>query len=225
MKITYNGHSCFTLDGKNGSVIIDPFLNGNPLARIKPAEVKVSAVLVSHGHGDHLGDAIEISRSNKAPIISTFELVNYCNEKGASTGHPLHIGGSNKFPFGRVKLTMALHGSTTNDGTAVGNPCGFVIEMDEKTIYHAGDTGIFSDMTLIGEINAIDLALLPIGDNFTMGIEDAARAARMLKAKRVVPMHYNTFDIIRQNPEEFKRALDGSGIDVTILAPGASLEL
>lgn len=224
MKATYNGHSCFTLDGKNGSVIIDPFLNGNPLARIKPGDVKVAAVLVSHGHGDHMGDAVEISIKNKAPIISTFELVNYCTEKGA-TGHPLHIGGSNRFPFGRVKLTMALHGSTTNDGVTVGNPCGFIVEMDGKTVYHAGDTGLFSDMALIGEINSIDLALLPIGDNFTMGVEDAARAARMLKTKRAVPMHYNTFDIIKQNPEEFRRALLGSGIDVTILAPGEGFEL
>jgi L-ascorbate metabolism protein UlaG (beta-lactamase superfamily) len=120
---------------------------------------------------------------------------------------------------------MALHGSTTNDGVTVGNPCGFIVEMDGKTVYHAGDTGLFSDMALIGEINSIDLALLPIGDNFTMGVEDAARAARMLKTKRAVPMHYNTFDIIKQNPEEFRRALLGSGIDVTILAPGEGFEL
>ncbi|MEE8574936.1 MAG: metal-dependent hydrolase [Thermodesulfobacteriota bacterium] len=224
MKVTFNGHSCFTLSSSAGSVIIDPFLNGNPKASITPAEVKVDAVLVTHGHPDHLGDAVEISKACNAPIIATFELVNYCGEKGAE-GHPLHIGGGHDFAFGRVKLTIAHHGSTTGEGTTVGNPCGMLVTIDGKTVYHAGDTGLFSDMALIGEMNSIDLALLPIGDNFTMDIEDAAVAAKMLKAKRAVPMHYNTFDLIEQDPEEFKQALADSMVEVVVLNPGESTEI
>lgn len=223
MKLTYHGHSCFTVESGTKIVIIDPFLNGNPTADITPADVKVDAVLVTHGHADHIGDAVEISKACNAPVIGPFELVNYCMAKGA-TGHPMHIGGGFNFPFGRVKLTIAHHGSTTEIG-AVGNPCGFLLTMDGKTVYHAGDTGLFSDMALIGETNAIDCALLPIGDNFTMGIEDAARAVGFLKPRLAVPMHYNTFDVIRQDPEEFRKALKGKAVKVGILRPGESIEV
>ncbi len=223
MKLTYQGHSCFTIEGKSGKIIIDPFLKGNPTAKIKPEDVKVDAILVTHGHSDHLGDAVEISQRNKAPVIGPFELVQYCISKGA-TGHPMHIGGSHTFPFGRVKLTIAHHGSTTEIG-AVGNPCGFLVTVEGKTIYHAGDTGFFSDMKLIGETSSIDCALLPIGDNFTMGVEDAVRAVGFLKPKTVIPMHYNTFDLIKQDPEGFKKGLAGEPVTVRILKPGESLSL
>ncbi|MBI4949569.1 MAG: metal-dependent hydrolase [Deltaproteobacteria bacterium] len=223
MKLTYQGHSCFIVEGKGQSVIIDPFLNGNPLAKITPKEVKVNAVLVTHGHGDHLGDAVEISKKNNAPVIGTFELVNYCLARGA-TGHAMHIGGGHDFQFGRVKLTIAHHGSST-DTAATGNPCGFLVTIDGKTVYHAGDTGLFSDMVLIGETNSIDCALVPIGDNFTMGVDDAVRAIGMLKPKIAVPMHYNTFDIIKQDPEAFRRGLAGKPVRVEVLKPGESLEL
>lgn len=223
MKLTFVGHSCFIAEAGGQSIIIDPFLNGNPMAKIKPDDVKVNAVIVTHGHGDHIGDAVEISKKNNAPVIGAFELVNYCTAKGA-TGHPMHIGGSHNFPFGKVKLTIAHHGSTTDTG-AVGNPVGFIINMGGKTIYHAGDTGLFSDMSLIGEINSIDCALLPIGDNFTMGIEDAIRAVGMLKPKMAIPMHYNTFDIIKQDPEAFRKGLEGKPVQVKILKPGESCEI
>lgn len=223
MRITWQGHSCFIVEAEGKSIIIDPFLKGNPTAKIDPSQVSVNAVLVTHGHGDHLGDAVEISKKNNAPIIGTFELVNYCTAKGAS-GHPMHIGGSHQFPFGKVKLTIAHHGSSFDTG-ALGNPCGFVVSMGGKSIYHAGDTGLFTDMTLIGETNRLDVALLPIGDNFTMGIEDAARAVGFLKPRMVVPMHFNTFDLIRQDPEAFRKLVSKELAEVRIMKPGESIEL
>ncbi len=220
MKLTYQGHSCFIFDEGGHSVIIDPFLTDNPFAKIKPGDVKVEAVLVTHGHFDHLGDSIEISKKNKAPVIAPFELVNYCIERG-TTGHPMHIGGSYNFPFGRVKLTIAFHGSTTDTG-AVGNPCGMLVTMGSKSVYHAGDTALFSDMALIGPV---DCALVPIGDNFTMGIEDAVKAVDFIKPRLAIPMHYNTFDVIKQDPEEFRKALAGSPTEVKIVNPGQTVEV
>ncbi|HHL40491.1 MAG TPA: metal-dependent hydrolase [Deltaproteobacteria bacterium] len=223
MKITFCGHSCFIIEGSSASVVIDPFLTGNPQAAVRAEDVKVDAVLVTHGHADHLGDAVDIAKRNNARIIAPFELVNYCIEKGAE-GHPMHIGGGFDFPFGRVKLTVAHHGSTTESG-AVGNPCGFIISMDGRTVYHAGDTGLFGDMKLIGETNSIDCAMVPIGDNFTMGIDDAVRAVELIRPKVVIPMHYNTWDVIKADPEEFAARLSGGPAEVRVLKPGESTEI
>ncbi|MEJ2699703.1 MAG: metal-dependent hydrolase [Desulfuromonadales bacterium] len=208
LKVTWLGHACFTLDDGNSRIVIDPFLTGNPVATVAPGDLEVDAVLVTHGHGDHLGDAVDISRRNGAPLIAPFELAKFCERQGA-TVHPMHIGGSHVFPFGRVKLTIAHHGSAFVGAEAeyTGNPCGFLVTMAGRTVYHAGDTGLFSDMRLIGELNEIDAALLPIGDNFTMGPEDARVAAGFLKAKTVIPMHYNTFELIAQDPDAFTRSL------------------
>ena len=225
-KLTYLGHACFTLEDEKHKIIFDPFLSGNPLSKTKPEDIKVEAVLVSHGHGDHLGDAINIAKSNNALIIAPFELAMYCQKKGANV-HPMHIGGSYNFDFGRVKLTIAHHGSAVVDEqiTYTGNPCGFVVNFAGKNIYHSGDTGLFLDMKLIGQMNKLDVALIPIGDNFTMGIEDAVKAVQFLKPKVVIPMHFDTFDVIKQDPQVFVKKLKGSRSKVKILKIGDSYNL
>lgn len=222
-KITFLGHSAFYMEGSKGRIVIDPFLSGNPVAKMKPQDLKVNFVLLTHGHGDHLGDAIEISRTNQAPVIAPFELANYCASQGV-TIHPMHIGGAHDFPFGRVKLTIAHHGSSTPDGTYTGNPCGFLVTMDGKIFYHPGDTGLFYDMKLIGEMNKIDVAVLPIGDNFTMGVDDAVKATEFLNPGMVIPMHYKTFDVIDVRPEEFVNKVKEKGFNGQILSVNSSYE-
>jgi L-ascorbate metabolism protein UlaG (beta-lactamase superfamily) len=222
-RLTYLGHSAFLVEGSKGKVVIDPFLTGNPLAKASKDSIKVDAVLLTHGHGDHLGDGIEIAQASKATIVAPFELANYCAGKGANV-HPMHIGGSHPFPFGRVKLTIAHHGSSAPDGTYTGNPCGFLLTMDGKTLYHSGDTALFYDMKLIGDMNTLAVAMLPIGDNFTMGIDDAVKAAEFLHPQLVVPMHYNTFDVINTDPQEFVQKAEAKGVKGKVLGVGATLE-
>jgi len=227
MKITYLSHSCFFLETGAHRIIIDPFLTGNPLAKTKAEDVECDFILLTHGHGDHFGDALDIAKRNDATIIATFELACYCGAKGAKV-HPMHIGGSAAFPFGRVKFTIAHHSSSIEaNGQIVylGNPAGALIFAEEKTIYHAGDTGLFLDMKLIGEMNRLDVAMLPIGDNFTMGIDDAAKAVEWLKPGIAFPMHYNTFDLIKADGNEFVRKAEAVGGKAKALAIGESFEL
>jgi len=220
--IKYLGHSCFTIATGGKNLIIDPFLTGNPLAGAKAADIKADYILVTHGHGDHFGDTIEIAKNNNATVIGPNEIAVFCQSKGVSA-HNMHIGGGWDFPFGRVKLTIAHHGySAGGELDMGGSPCGFILTIEGKKIYHAGDTGLFMDMQIIGE-EGIDLAMLPIGDNFTMGIDDAARAVEFIKPKKVVPMHYNTFDLIKVDPEEFKSKVKGA--ECIIMAVGDTIEL
>ena len=219
-KFKYVHHACFILENKNDAIIFDPFLDDNP-AGITAGDIKVSHVLVSHAHADHLGEAIEISLKNKATIISTAEIAGMVSEKGCAA-HAMHIGGTHIFPFGKVRITPAFHGA----GIPGGHACGFLIDFYGTKIYYAGDTSLFGDMRLLGELENIDYAILPIGDNYTMGPSDALKAAEMLKAKNIIPVHYNTWPVIEQDPQKFKQAVETEKIaKVIIVKPGCSIEL
>ncbi len=226
IKVTYHGHACFVIEGGGAKLLIDPFLSGNPQADIGPEAVEADYILISHAHGDHLGDTVDIGRRTGAMVISNHEIATYCAAQGLNA-HGMHIGGGYGFPFGRVQLTIAHHGSSFPDGSYGGNPAGFLITttMEEQTVYFAGDTGLTYDMSLIGE-KGIDLAILPIGDNYTMGPDDALRAVELLQPRLVVPMHYNTFPVIEQDPEAFlARVAAETGIEGQVLKPGESLTL
>jgi L-ascorbate metabolism protein UlaG (beta-lactamase superfamily) len=226
-KLTFHGHSCFTLEANDGTVlVIDPFLSGNPLADIGPDDlVKADYMLLTHGHGDHIGDGFEIAKRTGAMVVSTFEIVSFAQQvKGIERAHPLHIGGGYNFPVGYIKMTPALHGGAVEgdeSGQFTTVPGGFLISIDGKTVYHAGDTALIKDMELLK--GQVDVACLPIGDNFTMGPQDAVKAVEMIEPKTVVPMHYNTFEIIEQDPKMFAAQV-GSRADVVILEPGQSFE-
>lgn len=225
MKITFLGHSGFYIEGSKEKILIDPFLTDNPVAVHNPKELENEYILVSHGHRDHLGDSIEIAKHFSSKIIANYEIANYCADKGCKS-HGMNIGGSHDFGNIWIKVTMALHGSSIGICPAqyMGNPCGFIIRIDGTTIYHAGDTGIFGDMELISKYNNIDIAMLPIGDNFTMGPEEALEAVKLLKPKTVIPIHYNTWELIAQNPEDFKNAVEKETNSVVeILKPGDTM--
>ena len=223
--ITWYGHACFLIDTNGTKLLTDPFLTGNPLAPVKADDVHADYVLVSHGHGDHVGDTVQIAQKTGATVIGNFEVTNWLAAHGIEKFHPQHIGGSFSYPWGRAKLTIAVHGSSMPDGTYGGNPAGFLLTMQGKKIYHACDTGLFYDMKLIGE-EGIDLAILPIGDNFTMGPEDAVRAVKLIQPKQVVPIHYDTFDLIRQDPHAFARRVESeTQARVTVMKPGDTLQL
>lgn len=224
VKVTYHGHACFVIEGGGARLLLDPFLSGNPRADIGPDEVEPDYILVSHAHGDHLGDTVAIAQRTGATVIANAEIAGYCSAKGLNA-HALHIGGGYGFPFGRVELTIAHHGSSFPDGSYGGNPAGFLIAVEGKTIYFAGDTGLFYDMKLIGD-KGIDLAILPIGDNYTMGPDDALRAVQLLRPRQVVPMHYDAFPVIWQDPQAFlARVAAETGVKGQVLKPGDSLIL
>jgi L-ascorbate metabolism protein UlaG (beta-lactamase superfamily) len=218
--LTFIGHAAWRLVHGDHDILIDPFITGNPVATIKADDLNPTHIILTHGHGDHLGDAIGIAKRCGAEIITTFEAANYVKGKGAEKATGMGIGGGHDFPFGRVKFTIAHHSSSAPDGIYLGNPAGVVLTIDGRNIYHAGDTALFLDMKLIGERTPLDLALVPIGDFFTMGVDDAVIAVEMLKPKLTIPMHYDTFPPIKVDAEDFRAKLAARGFAAELLQPG-----
>ncbi len=223
-KITFLGQSGWFFETQKANIVIDPFLEGNPLAVYKAADIKADYILLSHAHGDHVADVEPIAKNSNSTIIANFEIANYYGAKGYQV-HPLHIGGANNFPFGRVKLTPAFHGSSFPDGTYGGMPAGILLTLEDKIFYHTGDTALFSDMQLIGKHNLVDLMLVCIGDNFTMGIDDAVEAVDLVKPRLTIPMHYKTFPYIDVDPEEFSSKSISNGNETKVLNVGDSINL
>ena len=220
MELKFLGHACFLLNDGNCKVLTDPFLTGNPLAAANADEVNADLIFVTHAHGDHVGDAMAISKRTGAPVCCTVDLAESVMGPAGVETVVGNLGGRIPVPFGTVKFFQALHGS----GAAGTLSCGFIFEMGGKKIYFAGDTGLMADMALLAE-EEIDVALLPIGDVYTMGPQDALRAVKMIRPKLVVPMHYNTFPPIVQDPHAFAAAVEEAGFRAKVLQPGESLTL
>ena len=223
IKYTYYGHASFLLDDGTSKVLTDPFLTGNPLAAIQADEAECDYILLTHAHGDHLGDAPAIAKRTGAMVLGIPEVLDVCLQAESDIKtHGMNIGGSVKLPFGKVRMTMALHSS----GVAGGIACGYVIQIGGINVYFAGDTALFSDMKLIGQKDPLDYAVLPIGDNYTMGLEDAALAAQWLNTKNVIPIHYNTWPVIAQEAKRYKEVTEGmTRAAVHVIEPGGTLEL
>ncbi len=225
MNLKYFSHSAFQIISNNGKkILIDPFLDDNPTSPVKSDEVDADYIILTHAHGDHLGDAFKIGKRCNSTFICVNELADYCSSKGFNA-HNMHIGGGYNFDFGRVKFTIAHHGSKTPDNQYAGEPAGVLLTIDDKCIYHTGDTGLFYDMKLIGEMHPVDCMLLPIGDNFTMGITDAVKAAELVHPKLVIPMHYNTFPLINADPAEFKEKVEATGLKCRVMKFGENIEI
>ena len=220
MKVSYHGHSVVRVETDSHKIIIDPFITGNEKCDLDPDTIDVDVILLTHGHNDHVGDTMKIADRTGAQIVAINELAVYLGKKGYNA-HGMNIGGAYDFDFGRVKYTQAFHSSSyeEEDGTFIytGMPAGLLLTIGDKTIYHAGDTSLFSDLKLIGDMHDIDLAFLPIGDNFTMGPEEALVAADWVKADMVVPIHYNTFPVIEQDGKAFaSKVRTGKGVYLDI---------
>lgn len=220
MKFTYYGHSAFSLSDGTSTILFDPFITDNPWTKVAPADIACQYIVLTHAHGDHYGDTEEIAKACDALVVSTAEVAGKAAAAGCRA-HSMHIGGSVSFPFGKIRLTPAFHGSGVDGGMA----CGVIIELDGKRVYFAGDTGVFSDMKILSRFGKIDCAILPIGDNFTMGIEDAALAASWIQPRFVIPVHYKTWPVIDADPQEYKQLTESKyHVPVQIVDPGTTYE-
>lgn len=207
MKISYHGHSVVIIETDDHTrILIDPFITGNKLTDLKLEKVEIDYIFITHGHSDHVGDLVYLAKKNNAQVVAIPEICHFATSQGIKNVHPMNIGGKFDFPFGQVKMVFAQHSSGYElDGEMIymGEPAGFIFTIDNKSIYHAGDTAFYSDLSLLKDDFDLDVAFLPIGDNFTMGIADAAKASNVIQVKLTIPIHYNTFPVIEQNPYEF----------------------
>ena len=225
MDITYYGHASFGVHYHSCDLVFDPFITPNEIASaIDVSSIKANHILVSHGHEDHVADVETIAKNNDATVVSNFEIVSWFEKKGVS-GHPMNFGGSWDFDFGKVKYVQAAHSSVLPDGSYGGNPGGFVVEIEGYTFYYAGDTALSYDMKLIGELHNLDFAFLPIGDNFTMGVDDAVRAADFIHCKKIIGMHYDTFGYIEIDHNQAKQTFAKAGIELTLMEIGQTINL
>jgi len=223
MKVTYYGHACFGARVANKTLLFDPFITGNELAKaIDLQSVPADYILISHGHADHLADAAAIAKRTGATIVSNYEVTVWFNQQGLTNSHPLNHGGGWGFEFGRVKFVNAVHSSSLPDGTYGGNPGGFVVESAEGNFYYSGDTALTMDMKLIGESTRLTFAALPIGDNFTMGVDDAIKAAEFVRCREILGLHYNTFPPIRIDAPAAIERFKAAGQHLHLLLPGES---
>lgn len=226
MQITYYGHSCFLIEINGKSILFDPFITPNELARdVDINSIKADYILLSHGHQDHMADVEAIYKNTKATLVSNFEIVSWFGNKGVKNSHPMNHGGKATFDFGTVKMVNAIHSSSFPDGSYAGNPAGFVVETAEKTFYYAGDTALTLDMKLIGEAYAIDFAFMPIGDNFTMDIKDAVKAADFVKTNTIIGMHYDTFPYIKLDRKEVENVAANGKKELKLMDIGETLTL
>jgi L-ascorbate metabolism protein UlaG (beta-lactamase superfamily) len=226
MKITYYGHSCFAACAGGKTLLFDPFISPNELARnIDVDQVQADYIMISHGHTDHLADAARIAKRTGAMIISNFEITVWFNQQGLQRTHPLNHGGGHQFDFGRVKFVNAIHSSGLPDGAYGGNPGGFVVETADGSFYYSGDTALTMDMKLIPLFTKLRFAALPIGDNFTMGVADALKAAEFVECAEVLGLHYNTFAPIQIDTEKALQTFKDAGRRLHLLQPGESRDL
>lgn len=226
MKFTFLGHACFTIESNGTTLLFDPFISGNLKASgINIADVKCDYILITHGHGDHIADAVAIAQANGATCISSFEVIQWLGNQGVDKGHPMNLGGKWNFDFGTVKMVNALHSSSFPDGSYAGPASGFILEWDEKTLYFAGDTALMADMNRWGESYDFDHVILPVGDNFTMGFEDAALAAKRLRSQQAIGVHFDTFPYIEIDHAAAIDAFAAKGIHLTLPEIGQSIEL
>ena len=221
MEITYYGHSCFLLELAGKRLLFDPFINGNELAKtVHIDEIRADYILVSHGHSDHTGDLVYLAKKTGALVIALWEITSWLEKQGIAHVHPMNVGGRRNFPFGTVQMTYAAHSSSFEDGSYAGVAAGFIVSNNEKSIYYSGDTGLNAEMKLIGELNKIDLALMPIGGNFTMDAGDAALASNFIQCKRVIGLHYDTFGFIVIDQEQAKMNFRDKGVELILLKSG-----
>ena len=218
MKVNYLGHSTFLFEIAGKKILIDPFITPNELAsHIKVDEIECDYILVTHGHSDHVADLIPIAKRTGAKVISSFEIIDWLGKQGIENGHPMNLGGTWNFDFGSLKMVYAAHSNSMPDGTYGGTAAGFIIKAEGKTYYYAGDTSLNQEMKLFGEFNQIDFAFLPVGDNFTMGINDAIIASQFINCKNIIGMHYDTFGYIKIDHEKAVKAFADAGLNLHLL--------